>query len=77
MVTLYDETKVMEIHDYNVEQRGVEKGKGIGIEEGIRALVTTLNKLSLEKQAIAQELIEQFNLLPHVAEEKVQKYCGQ
>ena len=73
MVTLYDEAKVMEIHDHNVEQRGVEKG----IEEGIRALVTSLNKLSFGKQAIAQELIEQFNLLPHVAEEKVQKYCGQ
>ena len=69
MVKLYDEAKVMEIHDYNVKQRGVEKG--------IRALVTTLNKLSLGKQEIAQELIEQFNLSPHVAEEKVQKYCGQ
>ena len=69
MVTLYDEAKVMEIHDYNVKQEG--------IEEGIRALVTSLNKLSLGKQAIAQELIEQFDLLPHVAEEKVQKYCGQ
>ena len=81
MVTLYDEAKVMEIHDYNVKhegiEEGVEKGREIGIEEGIRALVTTLNKLSFGKQAIAQELIEQFDLLPHVAEEKVQKYCGQ
>ena len=73
MVKLYDEAKVMEIHDYNVKHEGIEEG----IEEGIRALVTTLNKLSLGKQEIAQELIEQFNLSPHVAEEKVQKYCGQ
>ena len=69
MVTLYDEAKVMEIHDYNVEQRGIEKV--------IHSLVITMRDFSASKDATIEKLVSELGLSPHAAEEKVQKYWEQ
>ena len=81
MVTLFDQEKIAEIHDYNVakaaRQEGHQLGREEGREEGIRAMVSTLRSMSVEKKQIAQKLAEQFGLLPQAAEEKVKQYWKQ
>ena len=81
MVTLFDQEKIAEIHDYNVakaaRQEGHQLGREEGREEGIRAVVGTLRSMSVEQKQIAQKLVEQFGLLPQDAEEKVKQYWKQ
>lgn len=81
MVTLFDQEKIAEIHDYNVEQRGIQKGiqKGRqeGQEDGIRVMVDFMRRQSMAQDAAVRELVEQFGLLPQTAEEKVRKYWKQ
>lgn len=85
MVTLFDQEKIAEIHDYNVakaarqegHQLGREEGRAEGREEGIRAVVGMLKGMSMEQKQIAQKLVEQFDLLPQAAEEKVKQYWKQ
>ena len=81
MVTLFDQEKIAEIHDYNVakaaRQEGHQLGREEGREEGIRAVVGTLRSMSVEQKQIAQKLVEQFGLLPQAAEEKVKQYWKQ
>ena len=90
MVTLFNQERVTEIHEYNLVkdarqegwekgqqdgwEKGQQKGKQEGIEKGIRATVLTLKEFTADKAAIAQKLVKQFELLPHVAEEKVAQY---
>ena len=81
MVTLFDQEKIAEIHDYNVakvaRQEGHQLGREEGREEGIRAVVGMLKSMSVEQKQIAQKLVEQFDLLPQTAEEKVKQYWKQ
>ena len=81
MVTLFDQEKIAEIHDYNVakaaRQEGHQLGRAEGREEGIRAVVSMLRGMSVEQKQIAQKLVEQFGLLPEAAEEKVKQYWKQ
>ena len=85
MVTLFDQEKIAEIHDYNVakaarqegHQLGRAEGREEGREEGIRAVVGMLRGMSVEQKQIAQKLVEQFGLLPQAAEEKVKQYWKQ
>lgn len=77
MVTLYDQEKVMEIHDYNTRMAGREEGRQEGREEGIYALVSTLKEMQIEKEAVIQKVMQQFHLLPHIAETKVEMYWKQ
>ena len=85
MVTLFDQEKIAEIHDYNVakvarqegHQLGREEGRAEGREEGIRAVVGMLRGMSVGQKQIAQKLVEQFDLLPQAAEEKVKQYWKQ
>ena len=85
MVTLFDQEKIAEIHDYNVakaarqegHQLGREEGRAEGREDGIRAVVGMLRSMSVERKQIAQKLVEQFGLLPQAAEEKVKQYWKQ
>ena len=81
MVTLFDQEKIAEIHDYNVakaaRQEGHQLGRAEGREEGIRAVVDMLRGMSVEQKQIAQKLVEQFGLLPQAAEEKVKQYWKQ
>lgn len=76
MVVLFDQEKAMEIHDYNVRKEAREGGRLEGMEKGISAMVTTLKELSIEKNSVAQTLIQQFNLSPQVAAAKVEQYWG-
>lgn len=68
MVTLFDQERVTEIHEYNV----AEDARQEGIEKGIRAMVLTLKEFTADKAVIAQRLVKQFELLPQAAEEKVE-----
>ena len=77
MVTLFDQEKIAEIHDYNVAKAARQEGHQLGREEGIRAVVGMLRSMSVEKKQIAQKLVEQFGLLPQAAEEKVKQYWKQ
>lgn len=77
MVTLFDQEKVWEIHDYNVAQAAEQKGVEKGLEEGIRAAVSLLRELSLDQDAIAQKLVAKFALPLQVAETKVKQYWAQ
>ena len=81
MVMLFDQEKIAEIHDYNVaktaREEGREEGHQLGLEEGIRAVVSTLRSMAVEQKQVAQKLVEQFHLLPHAAEEKVKQYWMQ
>ena len=70
MVTLFDQKRVTEIHEYNLVQDARQEGR----EEGIRALVLTLKEFTTDKAAVAQKLVKQFGLLPQTAEEKVAQY---
>lgn len=70
MVTLFDQEKIWEIHDYNVAKEAEEKG----IEKGIHAMVSALKEIAMAPAAIAQALVKQFGLSQAVAEEKVQQY---
>ena len=97
MVTLYDQEKVMEIHDYNTRmvalEEGIGKGREEGLvkgreegreeglvkgrEEGISAMISTLKELEIDKDVVVQKIMKRFNLLPHVAETKVEQYWKQ
>ena len=72
-ITLFDQEKIAEIHDYNVAKAARQEGR----EEGIRAMVSTLRSMSVAQKQIAQKLVEQFGLLPQAAEEKVKQYWKQ
>ena len=73
MVTLFDQEKIMAIHDHNVEQQGIQKGR----EDGIRAMVQFMRKHAMSEASAAKELSEQFGLLPQTAKEKVRQYWTQ
>ena len=74
MVTLFDQERVTEIHEYNLVRDARQEGHSAGREEGIRAMVLTLKEFTTDKVAIAQKLIKQFELLPQAAEERVERY---
>jgi len=70
MMTLFDQDTIMRIHDYNVEQKGMEKG----IEKGIRALITSMRKLAADKKTALQQVIDEFELSEDLAKEKIEQY---
>lgn len=70
MVTLFNQERVTEIHEYNL----VKDARQEGLEKGIRAMVLTLKEFTADKAAVAQKLVKQFELLPQTAEEKVAQY---
>ena len=78
MVTLFDQERVTEIHEYNLvkdaRQEGRQEGRLEGRLEGIRAMVLTLKEFTSDKALIAEKLAKQFDLLPQTAMEKVEQY---
>ena len=70
MVTLFDQEKVMEFHDYNLamEQRAEEK------EVSIRAMIKTLQMLSTSREDAVRLLVANWELSPQEAEERVARY---
>ena len=77
MVTLFDQEKVWEIHDYNVAKAARQEGLKQGLEKGIHSMVSMLEELSFSKEDIAQKLVSKFDLPLHIAEEKVSQYLTQ
>lgn len=74
MVTLFNQERVTEIHEYNLAKEARQEGRQEGIEKGIRAMVLALKEFTTDKAAVAQKLVKQFELLPQTAEEKVAQY---
>lgn len=90
MVTLFDQEKVMEIWKYNTAReakeegmqqgmqqgmrQGMRQGMQQGLEEGIRAMVSTLQEMSVDRDLTAQKVAKQFGLSMQSALEKVSKY---
>lgn len=70
MVTLFDQEKVMELHDYNLakEQRAEEK------EVNIRAMIKTLQMLSTSREDAVRLLVANWELSPQEAEDRVSRY---
>ena len=66
MTNLFDEETIMRNHDYEVEQRGIEKG--------IRVLVETLQSVSQSRDTVIRMVSEKFGLQPQVASDKVAQY---
>ena len=74
MVTLFNQERVTEIHEYNLAKEARQEGRQEGNEKGIRAMVLALKEFTTDKAAVAQKLVKQFELLPQTAEEKVAQY---
>lgn len=82
MVTLFNQERVTEIHEYNLAKdarqeghhEGRKEGRKEGREEGIRATVLALKEFTEDKAVVAQSLMKRFELLPQVADEKVEQY---
>lgn len=55
-------------------QEGLQTGLQRGQEAGIRAMVSTLQELSVDREIVTQKLAAKFGLLPQAAEEKVAQY---
>ena len=66
MVTLFDQEKVMEFHDYNL--RAEEK------EVNLRAMVKTLQMLSTSREDTVRLLVENWELSPQEAADCVARY---
>lgn len=86
MVTLFDQERVQAIHEYNVakdaraeghhegRREGREEGRSEGREDGIRALISTLKDLGLDKELAIQKLVQKFQLSLPEATEKAARY---
>ena len=78
MLTLFNQERITEIHEYNLmkeaRQQGQQEGQQEGLEKGIRAMVLTLKEFTADRAAVAQKLVKKFELLPQTAEEKVAQY---
>ena len=78
MLTLFNQERITEIHEYNLmkeaRQQGQQEGQQEGLEKGIRAMVLTLKEFTADRAAVAQKLVKHFELLPQTAEEKVAQY---
>ncbi len=74
MVVLYDEAKVREIHEYNVRKDALEQGRDEGTEKGISAMILALKAFAVTKDAVAEKLVQFYQLSPQVAEAKVEQY---
>lgn len=70
MTTLFSQEQVWEIEKYNIAKDSQEKER----ENGIRSLVTTIQDFVSDKQVAIQKLIEQYQLSPTAAKEKVDIY---
>lgn len=89
MVVLYDQEKVMEIHDYNVakaaekagrelgKQEGKQEGRQEGRQEGIQATLAVLRGFNASVEMATKQLVDHFGLTPEAAAENVKQYWGQ
>ena len=86
MVTLFDQATVMEIHDYNLAREKMAEGRAEGRIQGhaegraeekaanMRAMIATLQSLSLSRETAVQSLIDQWGLTRQMAESQVAQH---
>lgn len=74
MVTLFNQERVTEIHEYNLAKDARQEGQREGLEQGIRAMILTLKEFMPDMETAAQKLAERFDLSLQTAREKVTKY---
>ena len=82
MVTLFDQERVTEIHEYNLVKdarqeghaEGHAEGRAEGREEGIYAVISALKGYSIDRKSIVHELVKRFGLSAQEAEERVDQY---
>ena len=70
MVTLFDQEKVMEIHDYNLRAEGRAEEK----EASICTMVKSLQSISISREVAVQLLVDKWGLSPQAAEDRVARY---
>ena len=58
-------------------QQGIQQGMQQGIEKGICASVKLMRDVPYSRELVIQKIMEQFQLAPQVAEEKVAQYWPQ
>ena len=74
MVTLFDQEKIMEIHDYNLSQEKKAEGRAEERNENIRAMIETLQNLSMSREIAVRSLIDHWGLKQKIAENLVAKH---
>ncbi len=57
-----------------IMEEGIEKGMAKGRQEGIQALVLSLQKFLKDQAMVAKEVAEQFGLTQETAMKNVQQY---
>ena len=85
MTYLFDHDTIMNIHDYNIakeakqagHREGRREGRSEGLETGISAMVAMMQEFSMDRETAARKLAAKFDLLPQVAQEKVDQYWVQ
>ncbi len=78
LTALFDQERAVELHDRRIakaaSRAGRQKGFQAGREVGIRALVSALQELSLDREAAANALARQLDLPLPEARERVERY---
>ena len=81
MSMLFDQETVTKIREYNIakQARGEGRAEGRAEErtEGLRAMVSTLQGLSLCKEEVIQKLSHAYQLIPDEARKYTEKYWKQ
>ena len=74
MTTLYDEEVINRHYERHIRRKIRQEVQQEESEKGICALVATVKKLTHNKDMAIQSLMEQFNLQPEIAADKVSQY---
>ena len=77
MEMLFSQEEVWEMTKKEIARDSERRGEQKCIEAGICAMISALQKLSLNQEAVAQSLVAEFALPFQVAAEKVKQYWAQ
>lgn len=70
---LFDQETVTKIREYNI----AKQARGEGQEDGMKATISILQDMSLDKEQIIQKLVEAYQILPAQARKYTEKYLKQ
>ena len=73
MSMLFDQETVTKIREYNI----AKQARGEGREDGMKATISILQDMSLDKEQIIQKLVEAYQILPAQARKYTEKYLKQ
>lgn len=78
MITLFDQEKIMEFHDYNTAKEARAEGRvearAEEREANICTMVEILRSLSVSREKSIRVLVENWELSPQEAEDRVSRY---